>query len=171
MGDIEAGRLVLRKITSRQAKAIIAGEVPEGVALADGYPSQFSLEVMDLLAGAREDEADRFTPHFMVRCEDHAVIGEIGWHHTQDDPATVRIGYSIVEPSWGNGYATDAVTALVAYLLCNPEIDHVVADTFPDHIASRRVMEKAGMLETGTRLDVEDGETVELVRYEARRAK
>jgi RimJ/RimL family protein N-acetyltransferase len=35
------------------------------------------------------------------------------------------------------------------------------------HIASRRVMEKAGMRQCGGRLDVEDGEPVELVSYEA----
>lgn len=171
MPEIDAGRLILRPIAPDEARAIAAGETPEDVTLADGYPSRFSLEVMDLLAGEHADEADRFTPHFVVRRDDGAVIGEIGWHFVADEPETARIGYSIVEPAWGQGHATAAVTAIIGHLLADPAVERVVADTFPDHVASRRVMEKAGMRDIGTRLDVEDGETVELVRYEARRAK
>jgi RimJ/RimL family protein N-acetyltransferase len=43
----------------------------------------------------------------------------------------------------------------------------VVAETMVEHAASRRVMEKAGMRQCGVRADVEDGEPVELVSYEA----
>ncbi len=35
------------------------------------------------------------------------------------------------------------------------------------HTASRRVMEKAGMRQCGARVDIEDGEPVDLVSYEA----
>ena len=171
MTEIGTDRLVLRRITPEQARAILAGGAPDGVALAPGYPGRFSLEVMELLAGARADEADRFTPHFMIRRDTGEAIGEIGWSFPDGEPTAARIGYSIVEGEWNRGYGTEAVRALIARLLADPEVDRVVADTMLDNVGSRRVMEKAGMVETGTRLSVEDGETVELVRYEARRAK
>ena len=47
---------------------------------AEGYPSPFSLEVMDLLAGPRAAEVGAgFRSWFVVRREDGAVVGEIGY--------------------------------------------------------------------------------------------
>lgn len=169
--DIETERLRLRRVTSEQARSILAGEMPQGLRLSDGYPSEFSLEVMDLLAGERANEADGFAPNFMIRRDDGAVIGEIGWSLAADEPATAQVGYSVVEPCWGEGYATEALRALLEHVLADPAVERVVADTLPDHVASWRVMEKAGMTELERRLDVDDGMTVEVVRYEARRAR
>jgi RimJ/RimL family protein N-acetyltransferase len=45
----------------------------------------------------------------------------------------------------------------------------VVADTFEDHVASRRVMEKAGMTLFDARTETVDGEEARLVFYEIRR--
>ena len=171
MSAIETERLILRRVTPGEARSLLAGEPPDGLAFAAGYPSRFTLEVMDLLAGARAGEADQFTPHFMIRRDGGEVIGELGWSFPQDEPALARIGYSIVEQAWNRGYGTEAVRGLIAHLLEDPDVEAVVADTMLDNIGSRRVMEKAGMTEAGTRLSVEDGETVELVRYEVRHPK
>ena len=46
--EIDAGRLVLRPIGQDVARALLDGRAPEGVVLADGYPSQFSLEVLEM---------------------------------------------------------------------------------------------------------------------------
>jgi RimJ/RimL family protein N-acetyltransferase len=45
-------------------------------------------------------------------------------------------------------------------------VRRVFAETMVDHTPSRRVMEKAGMRECGTRLAEEAGATVEVVAYE-----
>jgi RimJ/RimL family protein N-acetyltransferase len=45
-------------------------------------------------------------------------------------------------------------------------VRRVLAETMVDHVASRRVMEKAGMRQCGQRTAEEAGETVELVAYE-----
>lgn len=131
---------------------------------APGYPSRFSLETMELVVGAREP--GRFGPFFMVRKADGAVVGEIGCG-IDDASATGHVGYSVVEPSWGQGYATEALRALLDDVLAEPGVRRVVAHTMIDHTASRRVMEKAGMLYRGERAGVEDGEPVELAVYEA----
>jgi RimJ/RimL family protein N-acetyltransferase len=64
------------------------------------------------------------------------------------------------------GYATEALKALLHYQLDQPDVDLVAADTFPGHIASRRVMEKAGMSYARTIRRVEDGEERDIVVYE-----
>jgi RimJ/RimL family protein N-acetyltransferase len=112
-------------------------------------------------------EAGGWGPFFMVRKADGAVAGEIGCSLDRTS-GTAQVGYSVVEPCWGRGYATEALRALLGHVLSEPEVRRVVAETLIRHIASRRMMEKAGMRPCGERVAVEDGETVELVVYEAR---
>jgi len=163
MTDIDAGRLWLRLIGREAARAVLDGRPPDGVTLAPGYPSQFSLEVMEMVAGARSGAPGGYGPYFMVRKVDDAVVGEIG---ADLDGATAQVGYTVVEPSWGQGYATEALRALLAHLLADPRIDRVVAETLVEHAASRRVMEKAGMRLHGRRVGEVDGEQAELVVYQ-----
>ena len=162
MSEIDAGRLVLRPIGRDVARALLEGRPPESVVFAPGYPSQFSLEVMELVAG----KGGGWGPFFLVRKADGAVVGEIGCGLDRTS-GTAQVGYSVVEPCWGRGYATEALRALLGHLLAEPEVRRVVAETLVGHTASRRVMEKAGMRPCGERVAVEDGETVELVVYEA----
>jgi ribosomal-protein-alanine N-acetyltransferase len=161
--EIDAGRLVLRPIGREVARALLDDRTPEGVALADGYPSRFSLEVLEMVAEARPSPGGGDGPYFMVRKADGAVVGEIGANR---DGATAQVGYTVVEPSWGQGYATEALRGLVAHLLADPAIERVVAETLAGHAASRRVMEKAGMRLSGRRVGDVDGEQAELVVYE-----
>jgi RimJ/RimL family protein N-acetyltransferase len=100
MTDVDAGRLRLRPIGRDAARAVLDGRPPNGVTLAPGYPSQFSLEVMEMVAGARPDAPDGYGPYFMVRKADDAVVGEIG---ADLNGATAQVGYTVVEPSWGQG--------------------------------------------------------------------
>jgi RimJ/RimL family protein N-acetyltransferase len=59
---------------------------------------------------------------------------EIGWHFHPDH--------------WGNGYATEAAAAVLAYAL-DSGLDKVVAVTAPANIASQRVCARIGMTHRG----------------------
>jgi RimJ/RimL family protein N-acetyltransferase len=163
--EIDAGELVLRPVDRDVALAVLQGRAPAGVVLAPGYPSQFSLETMRLVVDA-EGAGGGFGPFFMVRRADSAVVGEIGATH-DGATGTAQVGYTVVEPSWGRGYATAALRALLAHLLADPRVRRVVAETLEGHTASRRVMEKAGMRQCQTRVGEVDGRTETLVVYEA----
>ncbi|PZS39838.1 MAG: hypothetical protein DLM62_06095 [Pseudonocardiales bacterium] len=164
MNQIDAGRLVLAPIFRPLARMLLDGGIPKGLHFAPGYPSRFSLEVMEAVVGAQE--SGRFGPYFMVRKADRTIVGEIGCS-VQDDSDTGYIGYTVVQPCWGHGYATEALRALLAHVLAEPGIHRVVAETMVGHTASRRVMEKAGLRHCGARVDIEDGEPVDMVSYEA----
>ena len=105
-------RLELRRITAQEARMIKGGERPDGLSFADGYPSELSLETMGLFESGHADE---YGPFFMVRRDDNAVIGELGGYLVSDEPTTVQIGYTLVEPEWGKGYASEAVSALIDF--------------------------------------------------------
>ena len=76
--QIEGEAVLLRPVARDVARALLDGRAPDGIVFADGYPSPFSLEVMDLLVGARSDSEQGFHSWFVVRARDAAVIGEIG---------------------------------------------------------------------------------------------
>lgn len=164
VNEIDTGRLVLRPIHRPVARMLLDGGTPRGLNFAPGYPSRFSLEVMELVVQA--PAPGRFGPFFMSRKADNAVVGEIGC--SLDDGCTIgKVGYTVVEPSWGQGYATEALRALLNQVLAEPGVSRAIAETMVEHSASRRVMEKAGMRYCGRRVDNDDGKSVELVVYEA----
>jgi RimJ/RimL family protein N-acetyltransferase len=142
---------------------LLDGGIPRGLSFAPGYPSPFSLEVMELVVQA--PEPGRFGPFFIFRKADNAIVGEIGC--SVDDGTTGEVGYTVVEPSWGHGYATEALRALLNQVLVEPGISRAIAETMVEHSASRRVMEKAGMRYCGRRVAHDNGQSVELVVYEA----
>lgn len=49
----------------------------------------------------------------------------------------------------GAGYATEAVRAAIRHAFGFPEAQLVFAEIHPDNVASRRVLEKAGLREAG----------------------
>jgi len=168
--ELAGKRVLLRPITRAVAAELLAGREPAHVAFAPGYPSTFSLEVMDLLAGARAAEGGSgFNPYFVMRRDDAdgdgTVVGEIGFS-LDEYSGTATLGYSIVEPCWGHGYATESLRALISHLRTDPRVTLVTAQTPVSHGASRRVMEKAGMRLADERLGEVDGELVELAIYE-----
>ena len=63
----------------------------------------------------------------------------------RDDPEVVELGYRLKQSAWGKGYATEGSRALVDKAFAELGVRRVVAFAYGPHLASRRVMEKAGM--------------------------
>ena len=69
----------------------------------------------------------------------------------EPETTLVELGYQYLPQSWGNGYATEALTAALAYFkgtrgLLPPKTSVVaMAKVHPDNIESIRVLEKVGM--------------------------
>jgi RimJ/RimL family protein N-acetyltransferase len=129
--------IVLREVTREPAEAILAGERPAGVRVADDYPTEFS-------AGMAQAVGTEGQFHYFVhRREDDVVVGEIGAAFV-DEEGTIEIGYAIVESQQNRGYATAAVEALVAKLREVSEVRRFVAHAPLERPESGRVVEKAG---------------------------
>ncbi len=64
-----------------------------------------------------------------------------------------EIGYTLASAHWGNGYATEAVAALLEWLFTEVGVTRVEGKLHPDNVASARVLERTGFLHEGrTRL-------------------
>jgi hypothetical protein len=89
-------------------------------------------------------QADPFTCYRIDCRRDRAAIGTIGFHGPPDFHRQVTIGYGLVPHSWGNGYATEAVRALIELCRAHPGVRSLAADTGHDNYASQRVLTKSG---------------------------
>lgn len=56
-----------------------------------------------------------------------------------------ELGYCLTRSLWGQGYITEAVTAVLDHLLNRVEYERITARCHTENRASGRVMEKAGM--------------------------
>ena len=78
------------------------------------------------------------------------LIGTVGAYDFDQEDSSIEIGCSIERKSWGKGFAGEAVTAVLKYLTEHEGISLVRAWCAAENTGSRKVMEKAGMVCTGT---------------------
>ena len=93
----------------------------------------------------------------VVHREDRSVIGAGGYKGPPDEAGTVEIAYGIVPAYQGQGYATEAASALVAFAVERVDVRMIRAHTMPDGNASMRVLVKSGFQLVGDVVDEEDG--------------
>ena len=91
------------------------------------------------------------------------AIGNGGYKGKPSDDGTVEIGYSIVEAFHGKGLGTEGARALVDHAFRSPRVTRVIAETFPNLIASIRVLEKNGFVR------IEGGSEPGVIRFELKR--
>jgi RimJ/RimL family protein N-acetyltransferase len=60
-------------------------------------------------------------------------------------PDEVELGFRLRKSAWGKGYATEGARALIRRGFTESGVQCIVADTMAVNIASRRVLEKAGL--------------------------
>lgn len=75
-----------------------------------------------------------------------AFIGGFALETPADRPADeAELGYRLRRSAWGNGYATEGSRALVAKGFGQLGLKRIWGETMAVNLASRRVMEKAGL--------------------------
>ena len=153
--------ITLREMTRRAADAILAGERPGDVRVADDYPTEFSAGVAHVVGAEGQ-----FGPFLVHRSDDDLVVGEIGGAFV-DGEGTIEIGYAVVESHWNRGYATAAVGALVTKAREASDVRRIVAHTPLERPESGRVLEKAGFARVREMDDADDvGNVVRVTEWE-----
>lgn len=100
------------------------------------------------------------------------LVGTVGAYDYDPASGSIEVGMSIEQASWGKGFATEALAAVLRYLADEEGIAVVTAWCAADNVGSWRAMEKAGMRRVRTEpagLTVGDV-TFDKLIYEYRRA-
>jgi RimJ/RimL family protein N-acetyltransferase len=72
------------------------------------------------------------------------VIGHCGLQHLPGSDE-IEVFYLVDKPYWNQGIGTEATNATLRFGLESAGLNRIVAIAMPENVASRRVMEKAGM--------------------------
>jgi ribosomal-protein-alanine N-acetyltransferase len=127
----------------------------------------------DLFDYASDPEIDRFTPweHYTSKDKarenllelladyekyglgawgiehgtDRRLIGIANFSRPHPINRRVEMGYTIARGYWGQGLATEAVQALLRFGFDQMHLVRIEAVVLPDHLASARVLQKAGL--------------------------
>lgn len=83
----------------------------------------------------------------VFRQEDEQFIGDIGFKGKPQD-GVVEICYGILKEAQNNGYATEAVEALINWAFSTRMVEKILAECLRDNIPSIRVLEKLSMMKT-----------------------
>ena len=102
-------------------------------------PREFALIALD-----KWDEGTDYR-FFVVLQETGEMIGVCGVVHVDGTGPDVELVYEFQRSAWGQGYGTEASRALICKGFTELGVRRVVASTYADNLASRRVMEKAGL--------------------------
>jgi ribosomal-protein-alanine N-acetyltransferase len=105
----------------------------------------------------RSFEVDGFGQLAVERADDGELIGRCGFlvwdavtltpttEAEADGPTELEIGYALGREFWGQGYATEAATAVRNHALRSMHRTRLIAFIRPGNLASARVAEKLGM--------------------------
>jgi [ribosomal protein S5]-alanine N-acetyltransferase len=145
---LETARLVIRTFESRDAEAWVAMvNDPEVVRFLPPGPAP----TMETFAEAieRRHAMEREIGYAMWAVDDKTTgtfVGQCGIRPVDEGAGSeIDLAYHYSRASWGKGYATEAVIAVLAHGLGPVGLDRIMAVAMPENIGSWRVMEKTGM--------------------------
>jgi RimJ/RimL family protein N-acetyltransferase len=114
------------------------------------YPRTLTRDESDRVLDRLTAHVDRhgFGMWAAERRSDGRLLGFVGLQHVPFEahftPA-VEIGWRLRKDAWGNGYATEAARACVAYAFGELGLDELLAMARPGNLPSLRVMDRLGM--------------------------
>lgn len=136
------------------ARAVLAGDL-SGVPAGRGWPHA---DTHDALRPYALHGSDDVPGPFLVTY-DGAVVGDCGWYGPPGEDGEVEIGYGLAAPFRGRGIGGAAVRLLVDWVVAQPGVRRVVAETDAANTPSRRLLERLGFT-----LDTVTATTVRYVR-------
>ncbi len=89
------------------------------------------------------------TYYWGIYLKNGEMIGSIGITITSEYDMKGELGYKLGSCWWNLGYSSEAVKAVIDYMFCNTDIERIDAYCSVENLASRKVMEKAGMCYEG----------------------
>jgi ribosomal-protein-alanine N-acetyltransferase len=146
---LQTARLTLIPSTASLAQAELGPQVTFSKLLKATIPTNWPPENMtDALPWfvkqlqEHPELAGWFSWYFVLRKELMTLIGTGGFKGEPQADGTLEIGYSVLPPYQGCGYATEAVVELLSWAFKHDGVSRILAESAPNNKSSVRVLEK-----------------------------
>jgi ribosomal-protein-alanine N-acetyltransferase len=93
----------------------------------------------------QHEVSNGFTLWTVIEKTSGQIAGACGFFLVEGVGPEIELAYHFAADHWNKGYATEAAVACLRFGFTELELGRVIAMTFPDNFASRRVLEKVGM--------------------------
>ncbi|WP_342570938.1 GNAT family N-acetyltransferase [Paenibacillus sp. FSL R5-0749] len=111
----------------------------------DEHQAIAMINILDDLS--QENKAIRFS---IIAQESNEIIGSCGYNLLDYDNLKAEIGYDIARSHWGKGYATEAISSLLAHAFSTMKLNRIEAKVDPDHVNSIKLLLKLNFTYEGT---------------------
>jgi RimJ/RimL family protein N-acetyltransferase len=147
---LETDRLLLRRFTEADVDNLVELDSdPEVMRFINGGRPTSREEVRNDILPAFLAYYQRFAGYGFWAAVEKSTGEFLGWFHFRPPPDAdvddVELGYRLRRSAWGKGYATEGSRALIRKGFTELGVQRVFAETMAVNLASRRVMEKAGL--------------------------
>jgi [ribosomal protein S5]-alanine N-acetyltransferase len=143
---LKTARLVLRQALMSNAVEIFERYASNAeVTTFLGWPCHRSVQDTEAFLRFSAQEWDRWPagPYLIVSRADGQLLGSTGFAF--QTPQTAMVGYVLARDAWGNGFATEALTAIVD-VVERIGVTRLIAPCHPENRPSQRALEKCGFV-------------------------
>jgi len=148
---IETERLALRNVSAKDAKDMFTYLSDQDVVQHMGLePYKSSEEVMEEINWYKSIWENGTGIRWCITLKDEdTVIGSCGFLNMQQKHYKAEIGYELSRNYWGQGIASEALEAVLAYGFEHLNLERIEALIEPLNTSSQRLVEKHGFLREG----------------------
>ncbi len=147
---IESNRLVLREFLESDLDGCMTIVGDERVTNFLSFDTRSREEHAERLAADIERARSEPRPDYYLAVSERATDCFVGFARIGlDRPRTGELGYAVRADRWGEGFATEACTALLDFAVDELGLHRVQAAIGPDNTASIRVIEKLRFVREG----------------------
>jgi [ribosomal protein S5]-alanine N-acetyltransferase len=147
MSALPTERLILRKISMEDRDAVFAWARDPEVSRYGSWDSHRTPHDTETFIESCLKQYDRegLGPWAIELRETNLVVGTCGFGYVDRLDRRGGIGYFLARSEWGNGFATEAVRAVLRFGFGPLALNRIEARCVPANTASERVMQKVGM--------------------------
>ncbi|SHK07552.1 ribosomal-protein-alanine N-acetyltransferase [Clostridium amylolyticum] len=148
---LETERLLLRQVVDKDLEQLYEILSDAEVAKFDYfYPVTSKLEALKFVERYNEElkENEEITWGIILK-ESNKLIGICCLGDFDEGARRTEIGYDIAQAQWGNGYATEAIKAVIDYGFNTMNLNRIEATITPGNNASVNVLRKLNFIQEG----------------------
>lgn len=151
MPKLKTGRLVIQPFTVELVRSAMLGPAAVskllGVSVSPGWPIAEMVEALPAFEQMllSDPQLGQWMGSIILR-EQNRLIGDMGFLSRPNEQGEAEIGFGLAADYRGQGYAQEAVSALIAWGWMQPELKKITACCEPENRASIRLLKKLGMM-------------------------
>ncbi len=149
----ETSRLVLRHFCAHDLDALLAYRNDPQVYRYQGWTVPYTridgLGFIRFMQKAMPGTAGEWFQAALELKSSGEMIGDVAFHLRQGRPQEAYVGYTLAQPYWHQGYASESMRCLLDYLFIELNLHRVVAECDVRNTASRKLLERLGLRREG----------------------